>query len=254
MRANISYILALIALAIVCWVGASFVWGAPSLLTGYARLGLLALGSVLFGWALVLAARRLSAGVWIAIGLLLLVLLCLPFSTFTNVFPWQGGGFFPSSISFTLLVLFCAAIVVAALLIATGMKLQKTARNAEGAVGGEAPHQQERPLEAYACLSIGALLLLLVGYKFYWFMVWDSTYDPLTFLWLIFPIMAVCLAGVVLFIALPPGQKWIGLGYALLVSALLVGAYALAGQVDFRQLTARAGRAPQPGDRGLPCG
>ncbi len=86
--------------------------------------------------------------------------------------------------------------------------------------------------------SSGALLLVQVGYKFFWFMVWDSTYDPLEYLWLFFPILAACFAGAILVFALPGHKLWVGFGYAFLVSGLLVGVTSLAGQVDFRQLTA----------------
>jgi hypothetical protein len=234
---TLAYILALIALAIVCWIGASFVWGTGNPLFTVARVGLLVLGILLLGWALVLATQKLRAGAWIVLGLLLLVALSLPFNTFTNLFPWQGDNFFPSSISMTLLMLFCAALIVVALLIASGLRLIRLGQGEESAVEGQAPGQNKRPWLADASLCLGGLLLVQVGIQFYWFMVWDSTYDPLGIFWLVLPVLAVFLAGVVLSIAMPPDQKWIGAGYTVLVSGLLVGVYLLSQKVDFRLLT-----------------
>ncbi len=137
MKANFSYVIAIIALAAVCWLGAGLLWGWRGPVLDIARFWVLLIGSLLLGWALVHSTRKLAAGVWMAAGLLLMVLLSLPFSTFTNIFPWQGDGFFLSSISFTLIVLFCAALIVAALLIASGLDLTSAWRRADSPAGGE---------------------------------------------------------------------------------------------------------------------
>jgi hypothetical protein len=82
-------------------------------------------------------------------------------------------------------------------------------------------------------------------HNFYWFMVWDTTDDPLGYFWLVFPILAVLLASALVVSGLAGKARWAGVLYLLLIPALIAVA-ALAQGVDFRQLTrARAERVKQ---------
>ncbi len=99
---------------------------------------------------------------------------------------------------------------------------------------------------AAGTLILSILLLGVTLYDLYWLMVWDSTMDPLDFLWLVFPVLAALFAGLLLSIALPHRTKLIGLVYALLIPALMIAVSVNAKSVDFRQLThARAGQVNQ---------
>src|SRR5690606_32411633 len=52
-------------------------------------------------------------------------------------------------------------------------------------------------------LGLGALLLVRTTYNLYDLTRWDNTYDPLGYIWLILPILAILLGGVMLSVALP---------------------------------------------------
>ena len=95
MKMKVFFLFALIVLAIVCWQFAGFLWGFQSPLQDTARLIVLAIACLLFGSALVLAARRLSANIWISAGLLVLPGLFLPASTFIEIFPASSTRTFP---------------------------------------------------------------------------------------------------------------------------------------------------------------
>jgi hypothetical protein len=95
-------------------------------------------------------------------------------------------------------------------------------------------------------LGLGVILLSRTLYNLYDLTLWDATYDPLGYIWLIFPILAVLLAGVMLSVALTGRRKLAGLAYAVLVSVVLIAVSASAQRVDFRQETAdRAERTVQ---------
>lgn len=103
--------------------------------------------------------------------------------------------------------------------------------------------QQSRMKTGWAVLTLALLVLAKALHTFYWLMVWDSTYDPLGYLWLIPLFAAVLFGGALLLVTLPRRVKWSGAAFAILVSSLLFGASTLAQRVDFRQLTqARAER------------
>jgi hypothetical protein len=91
-----------------------------------------------------------------------------------------------------------------------------------------------------AGLLLGLALLVLGKsiHTFYWLMVWDSTVDPLEFLWYIPVGVAAIFAAVLLIYTLPWRVKLGGLGFLLLLPALIVAAGSLAGRVEFRALTA----------------
>jgi hypothetical protein len=189
-------------------------------------LGLIGAALAASGWLLVpvmvVAARRMSGRAWLAAGLLMLAGLALPYEI--TIMPEGALGWYPWFVP-------ALAIVAASMVFLAGLRRRD---------GGKGSNRT-----AAACLILGALIAARALQFQYWLLVWDSTYDPLMFIWMGLPLVAAAFSGLAL-IAVWPGRRiWGGLS-ALLIPALLVGVYVLAQRVDFRQLTAhRAERAGQ---------
>lgn len=243
MKMKVSYLFALIVLTLGCWLSASLLWGS----LGPGWLIVLAIVAWLFVSALAWAARKMSAKVWIYAGLFILAGLFLPASMLVKIFPARLSLPFEAPMAITLLLILSIALVIAALLLCSGLNLYKEWQNA-GAVedGGSQAQRKQAGRAAAVVLVLSALLLVKALHNFYWFMVWDTTYDSLEYLWLpIIPIPAVLFSSVVLSIALPGRTKLAGFLYLLLIPAL-IAVSARAQRVDFRQLTEeRAGRVSQ---------
>jgi hypothetical protein len=242
MKMKVFYLFALIILAIASWLSASFLWGAQ----GPERLIVWAIVAWLFVSALAWAARRMSAKVWIYAGLLNLAGLFLPASIFVKIFPARLSEPFGSPMAITLLSILSMALVTAALLLNSGLNLFKEWRNT-GVLGGGGSQAQRKHVgkTALFVLALSSLLLAKALHNLYWFMVWDTTYDPLGYFWLAVPVPAVLFSSVVLSIVLPGRTKLAGFLYLLLIPAL-IAISARAQSVDFRQLTEeRAERVSQ---------
>ena len=245
-RKDVSYLFALIIVAVAWRLLAGFLWGSPlgpvsGLLTLIVYwpfvLALLIIPCWPFASALAFVARRMGTSVWIYAGLLMLAGLFLPASAFEAIFP-----------HFLMLSL---ALVVAALLLSSGLNFYEAWRQAKVAESGgsQAPVKQDGRAAA-AVLGLSTLLLVKALHNLYWLTVWDNTYDPLGYLWLVFPILAALCAGVFLFIALPDRVKLAGFFYPLLITALMIAVSARAQRVDFRLLTEeRAGQVSRAIER-----
>jgi hypothetical protein len=185
----------------------------------------------LFSVTVASVVSRISPTVWLAVGLLALAALFLPASAFGD-----------QADVMTLIVQFWLAIVSIAPLLYLGLT-----RYREGRVAGETESQNAGGNRtAVIPLALSLLLLLKLLHKLYWLLIWDSTYDPFDFLWLIFILPAVLFAGISLSFALPDRTKWAGFSYLLLMLALIMGVFTLTQQADFRQLTqTRAERVSQ---------
>jgi hypothetical protein len=85
--------------------------------------------------------------------------------------------------------------------------------------------------------ALTSLLLAKTLHNLYWFMIWDSTTDPLGYFWMAIPIPVALLSGTVLCIVLPGRKKLAGCLYSLLIPALMIGVSACAQNVDFHKLT-----------------
>lgn len=245
MRGKALYLLALTALILGSWLGARFFWGPlrPR------RAILLALGCWLAVSGLAWAARTLSYRVWIYAGLLLLAVLFLPASVVVRLFPLRGAGPFGSAMALTILATICSVVVVAALLLHSGLSLHRDWRNAGAVKDSDSQRRKLAGIAAGVSLILSALLLAKALHSFYWFMVWDSTSDPLGRFWLYFPILAVLFSGFLLYLTLPGRVKPASLAYLLLIPALVLVAVR-AQRVDFRQLTdERAERISQAIER-----
>jgi len=248
MKNKIFYLLALIVLLMVCWLFSVLLFG-QSASSGLAII--VAMACALAALGLALAARRLSVKAWFVAGLLILAgLVVLPTSLLEETEKTFLGGLpqpVVTLLSITIFLMLPLALVVAAVLLQSGVSLYNEWRKA-GAVEDRAPgaKRAQAGRAAAAVFLLSALLILKTLQNFYWLVVWDSTTDGLQYFWLFVPVMAALFAGVLLFIDLQGWTRWAGLMYALLIPALLLAVYAGAQRVDFRQLTEeRAGRVSQ---------
>ncbi len=179
----------------------------------------------------------MNSRIWIFAGLLILIGWCFPASTMVAFFPSQDREPFGSPLAFTLLVIFSLSLIVAALLINSGLHLLIQWQNGGTAYyGNKKKEDKHTGKTAAAILFLSAVLLAAGLYKFYWFMIWDSTYDGLGYLWLPIPILAVLSSTIMLTIALPEGTKVAALFYLLLIPTLIIIS-AQTQQLDFRHLT-----------------
>jgi hypothetical protein len=242
MKMKVFYLLAAAILTIAWWQVAILLWGALS----PGEWIVVTIIGWLFAAVVVLAARRVSHSVWIYAGLLILAALFLPASTIVEIFPARLSQPFDSLMAFTLLLILSVTLVVAALLLYSGLNLHKKGQNAGMEEDGGSPAQRKHTGRAsVVILVLSALLVAKAIHSFYGFMIWDTTYDSLGNLWLPFPVLAVLFAGAFLFSILPGRRKLAGFLYLLLIPAL-IAVSARAQRVDFRQLTeARAGRTSQ---------
>lgn len=237
MKAKLFYLFALIVLVMICWQYVGFLWGFHSALQNTALAIALAIACLLLGSGLVLAARKMSAGIWIYAGLLALLGLFLPASMLIKIFPASGPEPFGSYEALTLILILSIALIVAALLLYSGQALYKEWQHASAPEdrGSKAPRRHTIML--VVILLLGAILLAKALHSLYWLMVWDLTTDPLGYFWLVIPIFVAIFSGVILSISLPGWAKLGGLFYSLLIIALMIAVSARAGRVNFRQLT-----------------
>jgi hypothetical protein len=242
MKTKAFYLLAVIALAVAFWLSASGLWG----VRGGGGLFLWLIAAGLLVPALAWAARKMPVRVWIFAGLVNLAALLLPASILVKIFPARWSGPLGSTMALTLLLIVSLALVIAALLLHSGLNLFQAWRNGRAGEGGDShPQGQHVGRTAFLALGLGSLLLAKALHSFYWFMVWDTTTDPLGAFWLAVPIPAVLYASIVLSIVLPGKLKLAGFSYVLLIPAV-IAVSSRAQRVDYRQLTEeRAGRASQ---------
>lgn len=192
--------------------GLSFLFGGSTLIIIVPALALLC---VLVGWIFPGALKRMNPNVWIVSGLILLIGLLIPSS---SLMADREPGPVSTLIWSTLLLLPPLALVNAGILLHSGLEKSSA-----------------------LLLALGILLLVRTIYNLYDLTLWDNTDDPLGYIWLILPILAALLSGVMLSVALPGRLKLAGPVYIILVSVLLIAVSASAQRVDFRQET--AGRA-----------
>jgi hypothetical protein len=194
----------------------------------------------IIGWTLaaivVFAARRASPTVWIVAGLILLVPLSLPDSTLLQIAHTLPQPLADPGTLLSLLV-FPLAFVVGALLLYSALKPYKQWEMAHtvpsGAVG-ESRLQTGRII--VVCVGVGVILLVKLMHTFYWFMVWDTTNDPLGNFLLFLPVVTVLFCGAMLFFLLPGRTRLAGPSYLLFLPVLLALS-TWAQSVDFRVLT-----------------
>jgi len=190
----------------------------------------LAMLTGLFGWALPRVLERVNARVWIYIGLLALMGLIVPTS---SLMVDRRTGLLSSLIWATLFFLPSLALVNSALLLYSAIMGAKSSdRNDKSLV----PPLRPGRLPVIS-LVLSVLLIIKIIHNLYWLTVWDNTYDPIEYIWLIVPIFAVLLSGLTLLVAVPYRTKLAGLLYILLVPAVMIAVSTVAQRVDFRQET-----------------
>ena len=220
LRSVLSILIVLLtAIGLVSWFGSS--------------INILLLLGILLGvmaWLLPWAARRMSAEAWIVTGLLILIGLIVPSS---SVMAEREPGPISAFVAAILFLLPSLALINAALLLQAGLVLSSQSKE-------EAQNGSPQPARlATACLTLGGVLILKMLHNLYDLTVWDTTYDPLTYLWLIVPIWAVLLSALMLFVVLPERTKLTGLLYLILIPGLMIAVSVMAQRVDFRQVTVR---------------
>jgi hypothetical protein len=196
--------------------------------TGLQRfMSAVTLGGLLV-WLLSWMARRVDERIWIASGLLLLSGLIVPTS---SVMADSGSGSLSTWIRSILFLLPSIALVNASLLLYTSLSfyfpvnpdlLESTTLTKRLAV---------------IALGLGVILIVRVLYNLYDLTVWDNTYDPLEYIWLVIPIAALIVSAFVLTIAFRGKRKLTGLLYLLLISGTLILLSGQAQKVDYRQVT-----------------
>lgn len=219
--------------------------------SGIFELSIPAMLCLLFAPSMALTARGPSARAWIYVGLAVLTsLLVVPISVLVEyhrnlpvTLPQPVEGV----LALTIFLMPSAALVIAALLLYSGVTHLLEWQNANhGNDGNTLSQQRDFGTTPLVTLMLSASLLAVTLYNLYWLMIWDSTYDPLDGLWLILPILTALFGGAVLAIALPRSLKLAGLLYALLLPVLMIAVFVSAKSVDFRRLTQeRAGQVSQ---------
>lgn len=182
--------------------------------------------------------RGIRYNAWVLTAVFILTLLFMPSSSSLSLSKPQGWELFSSEHAITLLLIYCSALVVVALLLYLGLRLFDERHteevSKEDGIQRQYTHSGKEILLVFA---LGSLLLASVLYDLYWFMVWDATTDPLGYFWMVIPIPVVLLSGTVLCIVLPGKKKLAGFLYSLLIIALMIGVSARAQHGDYRQLT-----------------
>jgi len=231
MKIKISFLIALVLLTLGCWLSAMGLFGARS------PVWLLVLGIAawLFISAMVWAARKMSAKVWIYTGLLTLVVLFLPTSMLV---PYNLSPPLEVLGSLTFILIISFALIITAMLLNSSLSLYKEWQNA-GAGEDENSQTQRKHTGRTAAIALvlSALLLAKILHNLYWFTLWDNTDDSLGYIWLIIPVLAALFSSVILLITLPGRTKVASILYLVIIPGLMILVSARAQRVDFRQLT-----------------
>lgn len=187
---------------------------------------------------LIWMARKVRLDAWLAAGLVILVALLAP----TSMLPdYTLQETLPEPIA-TMATIFLVSMPVlatlaAAMLVQSGVKACLEWRNPTADVPGEGRPPRRTAVKPAAALALALLLIGKTLDNLYWLTIWDNTYDPLGYLWLVLPILAALIGGVVLSASLAGRLRLTGLGFVPIVPGLMVLASNFAQKVDFRQLT-----------------
>ena len=172
----------------------------------------------LFAWVIPLILKRVNAKVWLITGFIILFGLLFPTSSLMS---GNDAGFLSTLPSVAIFFLPSLALVNAAFLLYSSVADIANSRLKNVSLG------------------LCALLIVKTLHNLYVLTLWDNTYDPLGYLWLILPVFTVLLSGLMLSIDLSGAKKLVGPLYTILVTALLISVSAFAQHVDFHQETAR---------------
>lgn len=176
----------------------------------------------LFAWVIPVSLQRVNVKVWITTGLLILFGLLFPTSSLMS--GYEAGPLFTLN-GAILFFLPALALVNAAFLLFAGLN-----RTSPGASNNRAK---------LFPLALSALLIVKTLHNLYDLTLWDNTYDPLGYLWLIVPIFAVLVSGLALSISLANWSKLTGPMFSIFTAVLLIAASASAQSVDIRRETVK---------------
>jgi hypothetical protein len=201
--------------------------------------------ALLVGWfvftTLAWQARKLPIKVWFYTGLVVLAGLFWPTSFLIEsnfVFQDRLPQPFLGILDVVILLLPLLALIIAAYLIYAAILMirdQQTPPGVEGETSLPRSGQGGRMLAIVVTLAV--LLLVKFYHNLSGLIMWDNTYDPIEFLWLILPILIAIICGVILVINLPGKTKLAGWLYLLLVPAMMWIVYVPAFNVDPHQVT-----------------
>ncbi len=172
----------------------------------------------LFAWVIPLILKRVNSKVWMITGFIILLGLLFPTSWLMSD---NGADPLSTLPGATVFFLPSLALINAAFLLYSG--LTDTTNNGLKNVS----------------LGLCALLIVKTLYNLYVLTLWDNTYDPLGYLWLIIPVFSILLSGLMLSMDLSGTKKLAGPLYTILTTVLLISVSAIAQHVDFHQETAR---------------
>jgi len=223
MMKKIQYPFALIILILGCWFSAILFGG----LLNPGTLITLVIVVILIAFLLTSVTLRVSHRIWIFASLFILVALYLPTSFYIKLFPPGDAEPFSASIALTILIIISAALIVAALLINSGLMSYQDRQNSYQDKNGGS-------IELWVVFTLSLLLLVKAIHNFYWFMIWDSTTDSLGIIWLSVSVWAVIFSSFTLIFTRSGMSKTIGYLNLLLIPVLIV---IFAQMGEFRQLT-----------------
>jgi hypothetical protein len=202
---------------------------------GFFGIVLLIVFPLVFG--VVLIAWKTGPGLKLLVGGIILAGLLYPTHTVMGID--IGYGDFPLDyLWWALFIMLPVSVIVAALLLYTALE-QIPGRN-----GGRS--QRKLKFASFinspnrmrsVCLIMAVMILGKMLYNVYHLTLWDNTYDPFDYLWILLPVAVGFVSGLMLSVGLPGKTKFIPVAYALIIPGMLILVSTLAQQVDFRQLT-----------------
>jgi hypothetical protein len=185
---------------------------------------------ILIAFFLTSVTQRVSHRIWIYTSLFILVALYLPTSFYTKLFPPGDAEPFSASIALTILIIISTALLVAALLINSGLMSYQDRQNSNQDKNGGSN------AELWMVFILSLLLLAKAIHNLYWFMIWDSTTDSMGIIWFFIPLLAVIFSSFTIFFTRSGMPKTIGYLNLLLIP-VLIAIFFFTQKGEFRQLT-----------------
>jgi hypothetical protein len=210
----------------------AFAFGAE---LGFIGIVLLIVFPLVFG--VVLLALKTGPDLKVLAGVIILAGLLYPTHTVMGID--IGNVDFPLNfLWWGLFIMLPVSVIVAAVLLYAGLE------QIPGRYGGGSDRKINYPSLINSpnrmrgvCLIMAVMILSKMLYNVYHLTLWDNTYDPFDYLWILLPVAVGFVSGLMLSVGLPGKAKFISLAYALIVPGTLILVSNLAQQVDFRQLT-----------------
>ena len=193
--------------------------------------------AIAFSYGLVLIAWKISPKFKLLVGVIILAGLLYPSHALMGI-PIGYSSFSGTFLWWALVALPPLAVIAAAMLLFSFLELRAGYKR-EGIDGiTESEHQRTHTIRIItASLIVAIILLCATIYNLYWLTIWDKTYDPLGYLWILLPVTAGIAVSIMLATALHGKTRLIGIAYGLVVPGLIIAVSQFAQQIDFRQLT-----------------